>query len=190
VLNTQVLVAAPMADRRGAHGAAAATGGGRRIHGVAAADWALDPRGGGGGLGGWHGAAAADWGRAHGELADWGEGARGGGGLWGRGGLVFFQLTADWGGRGGRARWVGAWERSEGRHEPSAGRATGGKATGPDGFTYHFFLLFILFRSRDNRRTKKAIPSKIEKCSKLQTLCREELLCEDAGKSSEKARQR
>jgi hypothetical protein len=42
----------------------------------------------------------------------------------------------------------------------------------------------------DNRRTKKAIPSKIEKVLKLQTLCHEEPFCEDASKSSEKARKR
>jgi hypothetical protein len=41
-----------------------------------------------------------------------------------------------------------------------------------------------------NRKTKKAIPSKIEKVSKLQTLCREKLFCEDASKTSEKARER
>jgi hypothetical protein len=60
------------------------------------------------------------------------------------------QLKADWGRRGGRARWVGTWERSEGRHEPSAGRATGGVKP-PDrmGLPTIFFLLFILFRSRD-----------------------------------------
>jgi hypothetical protein len=39
-------------------------------------------------------------------------------------------------------------------------------------------------------KTKKAIPSKIEKVSKLQTLCREKLFCEDASKTSEKARER
>jgi hypothetical protein len=42
----------------------------------------------------------------------------------------------------------------------------------------------------DNKRTKKEIPSKIEKAWKLQTLYHEELFCEDANKSSEKARKR
>jgi hypothetical protein len=39
----------------------------------------------------------------------------------------------------------------------------------------------------DNKKPKKAIPSKIKKVSKLQTLCREELFCENACKISEKS---
>jgi hypothetical protein len=42
----------------------------------------------------------------------------------------------------------------------------------------------------DNRKPKKAVPSKIEKVLELQTLCREELFCEDASKTSEKERKR
>jgi hypothetical protein len=42
----------------------------------------------------------------------------------------------------------------------------------------------------DNRKPKKAVPSKIEKVLELQTLCREELFCEDASKTSEKSRKR
>jgi hypothetical protein len=38
----------------------------------------------------------------------------------------------------------------------------------------------------DNKRTKKAIPLKIEEVLKLRTLCREMLFCENASKSSEK----
>jgi hypothetical protein len=41
----------------------------------------------------------------------------------------------------------------------------------------------------DNSRTKKAIPSKIEEGSKLQTPYREEPFCEYASKGSEKARE-
>jgi hypothetical protein len=40
----------------------------------------------------------------------------------------------------------------------------------------------------DNIKPKEAVPSKIEKVSELQTLCREELFCEDVSKTSEKAR--
>jgi hypothetical protein len=40
----------------------------------------------------------------------------------------------------------------------------------------------------DNRKPKEAVPLKFEKASELQTLCREELLCEDASKTSEKAK--
>jgi hypothetical protein len=40
----------------------------------------------------------------------------------------------------------------------------------------------------DTSKKKDGIPSKIEKVSKLQTLCRKELLCEDVGNSSEKPR--
>jgi hypothetical protein len=42
----------------------------------------------------------------------------------------------------------------------------------------------------DNKKPKEAVPSKIEKVLELQTLCREELFCEDASKNSEKTRKR
>jgi hypothetical protein len=41
---------------------------------------------------------------------------------------------------------------------------------------------------KHNSKTNKVVPSKIEKVSELQTLCREELLCENAYKISEKRR--
>jgi hypothetical protein len=38
----------------------------------------------------------------------------------------------------------------------------------------------------DNRRAKKAIPSKIKEVLRVQTLCRETLFCENASKGSER----
>jgi hypothetical protein len=48
--------------------------------------------------------------------------------------------------------WGLGAKRREARAErrQSHGR---GEATGPDGFTYHFFLLFVLFRSREKEGT-------------------------------------
>jgi hypothetical protein len=42
----------------------------------------------------------------------------------------------------------------------------------------------------NNRNTKKTIPLNVEEVSKLQTLCREELFCENASKLSEYMRKR
>jgi hypothetical protein len=44
-----------------------------------------------------------------------------------------------------------------------------------------------MFNSKnDNRRAKKAIPSKIEEALKLRTLCHETLFCENVSKGSER----
>jgi hypothetical protein len=98
------MAAAPMADRRGAHGAAAA-----------------DYGEGDGSTGPWRRP-----GGAHDATTDWGQGARGGLGLWGRGGdggSGVGHSGAEGGRRWLRLRWrIGGWRTGRGRR--IAGRAS------------------------------------------------------------------